>query len=96
MYEVLWSIHAARDQDRHREPVEPNGNLCFHLSLCSVNNSTQSYTTYVLSVTVSVLVSGSVNTPLVSVADMGDTRNAPGQNFFLFMQFSGRIDQIVC
>ena len=45
--------------------TEPNGNLCCHLSLCSVNTFTQSYTSYFLSVSISVLVSGNVNTPLV-------------------------------
>ena len=39
------------------------------LSRCSVNTSTQFHTTHFLSVSVSVSVSGSVNTPLVSIKD---------------------------
>ena len=37
---------------------ELNGNLCWHLSLCSVNTTTQFYINYFLSVS----VSGSLNT----------------------------------
>ena len=41
----LWCIHTAqkRDRDRHqRKYTEPHGNLCCHLSFCSMNVSIQS------------------------------------------------------
>ena len=39
--------------------TEPNGQLCCHFSPCTMNTNTQSYATHFLS----VLLSGSVNTP---------------------------------
>ena len=42
---------------------EPNGNLCCHWSLYNKNTSTKSYPIHFLSVSVSVSVSDSVNTP---------------------------------
>ena len=51
-------LETETETDIENKYTERNGNLCCHLSLCNVN-TTQSYTTYFLSVS----VSGSVNTP---------------------------------
>ena len=65
--------------------TEPNVNLCCYLSLCSVNNATQSFRTHFLSVSVSVSATVSVMTPLHCVKSI----------FISFQDVSWK-DKIVC
>ena len=62
-FDALWCVDIARNWDRHRNrdrhryrqmSTESNGNLCWHLSLYSMNTF--------LSVPLSVSVSGNANT----------------------------------
>ena len=56
---------AETETDTDKMCIEPNGHLNWSIFLSIMNNSTGFYTSYFLSVSVSVLVSGGVNTPSV-------------------------------
>ena len=58
-HQLLWCTYTERcetktwtetetETDTENKYTEPNGNLCCYLSQCSVNNSTQSYTSHFL------------------------------------------------
>ena len=55
IYDVITLTET--ETDIENKYTEPKGYLCCPLSLCSVNNSTQSNTTFFLSVSVSATVS---------------------------------------
>ena len=86
-FDALWCVDIARNWDRHRNPdrhryrqmsTESNGNLCWHLSLYSMNTF--------LSVPLSVSVSGNANTSIIK-SNKEPVRNA-NMNTHRCRQFS--------
>ena len=61
VYDAFTLSANETETDTDKKYREPNGNLCCHLSLCSVNTPIRFCTNHFLSVSLSVSFSGSVN-----------------------------------